>query len=279
MPSIAAYHPHIVHFVVALLVVGVLLRLVSLTGRLLFTSHAATTLILLGTLASLVAVASGNQAAVPVEQIPGALEAVERHSSWAVWVRNLFILVSLLELGALGLAWRQHQYARYGTMAAAVVGLIGLLVLYQAADAGGNLVYSHAGGVGIRSGDPEDVNRLVIAGVFHQAMQDREAGNALASDELVSAAARRFPNHLELQLFTAEWQLEVRNDPAGAITRLDSLPLAQAEPRARIRAGLTRANALVAQGNLDGARAVLQTLRTENPDDPRIAQRLSELGQ
>jgi uncharacterized membrane protein len=279
MPSLAAYHPHIVHFVIALLFVGVFLRLVSLTGRVPFTSPAATSLIVLGTLASVAAVASGDQAHVPVEQIPGVYEAVENHSTWGVWVRNVFIFVSLLELGALGLAWRRHEYARYGTMAAAVVGLAGLIVLYQAADAGGDLVYSHAAGVGIRTGDPEDVNRLVIAGVFHQAMQDRQAGNALAADELVNAAARRFPNHVDLQLFIAEWQLEVRNDPAGAIARLDSLPLAQAAPRARTRAGLTRANALLAQGNLDGARAVLQTLRNENPDDPRIAQRLSELGQ
>jgi len=94
----------------------------------------------------------------------------------------------------------------------------------------------------------------------------------------VEATARRFPDHLELQLFAAEWKTDVQKDPAGAIRRLDTLSLGQAEPRLRIRAGLLRANALVAQGNIDGARAVLQTLKNENPTNQQIQQRLDELG-
>ena len=33
MPNLAAYHPIIVHFAIALLVVGVIFRWISLTGR------------------------------------------------------------------------------------------------------------------------------------------------------------------------------------------------------------------------------------------------------
>jgi predicted Zn-dependent protease len=138
-------------------------------------------------------------------------------------------------------------------------------------------VYSYAGGVGIRSGDPADVNRLMIAGVYHQANQDRQAGNGNASTALVEATARRFPEHLELQLFAAEWQTDVRKDPAAALQRLDALAVAQAEPRLRVRAGILRANALAAQGNVDGAKAVLQTLKTENPTNQQIQRRLDEL--
>jgi uncharacterized membrane protein len=277
MPSIAALHPHIVHFVIGLLVAGVLFRLVSLTGRLPFTSAAATTLILLGTLASVLAVASGDQAHGPVERVPGAYAAVEDHSTWGVRTRNLFVFVSLVDLAALGLAALKNQYARAATIAAGVVGVAGLVVLYQAADHGGDLVYSYAGGVGIRTDDPADVNQLLIAGTFHQANRDRQDGNAASSNDIVDATAKRFPEHIELQLFAAEWQLDVRSDPGEALRRLDALPLASAEPRIRVRGGLLRANALAAQGNLEGARAVLQTLQTENPGNPTLQQRLEEL--
>jgi uncharacterized membrane protein len=277
MPSIAALHPQIVHFVVALLVAGVLLRLFSLTGRLRWTSAAATTLIVLGTAASIVAVVSGTQAHGPVEQVPGARSAVVEHEEWGVRTRNVFLGVTLVELIALGLVAANSRYARHVTIAAAVVGMAGLIVLYEAAEHGGELVYSYAGGVGIRSGDPADVNRLMIAGVYHQANQDRQAGNGNASTALVEATARRFPEHLELQLFAAEWQTDVRKDPAAALQRLDALAVAQAEPRLRVRAGILRANALAAQGNVDGAKAVLQTLKTENPTNQQIQRRLDEL--
>jgi hypothetical protein len=41
MPNIGVYHPAIVHFAVALLVVGVIFRWISLTGRAAFTGPAA----------------------------------------------------------------------------------------------------------------------------------------------------------------------------------------------------------------------------------------------
>jgi uncharacterized membrane protein len=277
MPSIAALHPHIVHFVIALLIAGVVFRLVSLTGRLRWTSAAATTLILLGTAATVAAVISGDQAHGPVERVPGSRPAVVEHEEWGVRTRNVFIGVTIIELIALGLAAVNSRFARHVTIAAAVAGAAGLIVLYEAAEHGGELVYGYAGGVGIRSGEPADVNRLLIAGVYHQANQDRQAGQGDTSTPLVEATARRFPEHLELQLFAVEWQTDVRKDPAAALQRLDALPVAQAEPRLRVRVGLLRANALAAQGNVEGAKAVLQTLRTENPTNQQIQRRLEEL--
>ena len=46
MIEIAQFHPQLVHFVVALGVAGVILRLVSLTGKFTWTNPAATTLLL-----------------------------------------------------------------------------------------------------------------------------------------------------------------------------------------------------------------------------------------
>src|SRR5436190_1955627 len=62
MPNIGAYHPVIVHFVIVLLILGVIFRWISLTGRAPFTAPAATTLLLLGALAALLAVHSGRDA-------------------------------------------------------------------------------------------------------------------------------------------------------------------------------------------------------------------------
>ena len=277
MPVLAPYHPHIVHFVIALLVVGVVLRLISLTGRFTFTSPAATTLILAGTVVSVLAVQSGTDAHGPVERIPGARDAVVEHEEWGERTRNVFVGVSLLELIALAMTLQKSRYARTAMMVAAVAGLAGLVVLYEAAEHGGELVYGYAGGIGIRSGDPADVNRLFIAGVYQQALQDREQGRGEQGAALLDMAAARFPDHTELQLLTIEWTTDVRKDAATALQKLDTVRIPPDTPRLRVRAGLVRAGALAAQGNIDGARGVLQTLKTEFPNNAQIQRRLDAL--
>lgn len=272
-----AYHPQVVHFAVALVFVGVGCRLFSLVRRSGFASAAATLLILLGTLACFAAVYTGVEAHGPVERIPGVRPAVVDHEEWGERARNVFVLVSILEIAALVLSWRQHGAARPLTIAAAVAGVAGLGVMYQTAAHGGDLVYGYAGGVGIRSGSPEDVNRLFATGVYQQALQDRQNGRNDEAMALVEMAAARFPSNLEWQLMTAEWTTEVRRDPAAALRHLDSLQIPSDDGRARVRAGIARANALAAQDNVEGARAVLRTLQAEFPENPRVKQRLEEL--
>jgi uncharacterized membrane protein len=278
MPSLAPYHPQIVHFVIALAIVGIVFRLISLTGRFQFTNLAATTLIVLGALGSFAAVRSGDEAHGPAERIPGAREAVHEHEEWGVRARNALAVVAVVDLLAAVALARGLRHARLAAGVAAAAGLAGAFVLYEAAEHGGELVYSYAGGVGTSSGVPEDVQRLLIAGVYHQAMQDREAGRGADSADLVETAARRFPEHLELQLMAVDWLTEVHGDPAAALARLDELPLAAADRRVRSRAGVLRANALAAQGNRDGALALLRQLQEEDPDSRLIRRRLAELG-
>lgn len=277
MPGIGIYHPQIVHFVIALLVVGVVLRLISLTGRVRFTGAAAATLIVLGTLASIAAVKSGTDAHGPVERIPGARAAVVEHEEWGVRTRNAFLFVAVFELVALAFAAKNSPRARSVAMVSALAGVIGLWVLYEAAEHGGELVYAYAGGVGIKSGEPEDVNRLFIAGAYQQALQDRQAGRGEHGAALIDLAALRFPQHTELQLLAVEWTTDVKKDPAAALQRLDALSIPSTDARLRARAGLARASALVAQGNVEGARAVLQTLKSEFPNNANIRRRLDEL--
>lgn len=277
MPSIASLHPQVVHFAIALLIVGVIFRLLSLTGRLAFTGPAATTLIVLGTVATVLAVQSGNDAHGPVERIPGVRPAVVDHEEWGIRARNIFLGVAALELIALALAGRMPKQAKVVAMGAAAIGLVGLAAIYEAGEHGGELVYNYAGGIGIRSGDPKDVGRLMVAGLYQQALLDRQANKGAEGAALIDLAAARFPENLELQLMSIEWTTDVKQDPAGALQRLDALSVSQADNRLRTRAGLARATALKAQGNIDGARQVLMTLKGEFPTNVQIQRRLDEL--
>ena len=98
-----------------------------------------------------------------------------------------------------------------------------------------------------------------------------------AAMALIELAARRLPSNLDLQLMTAEWLTDVKRDPAAAIQRIDSLQIPSTDTRARVRAGLARAAALAAQGNKEGARAVVQTLQGEFPQNAQVKRRLDEL--
>jgi len=272
-----SYHPQVVHFAVALVFVGVGFRLLSLLRRFALPNFAAATLILLGTVACFAAVQTGTAAHGPVERIPGARPAVMAHEAWGERARNIFAIVSAVEIVILGLTWAQHAAAFPASILSAVIGLAGLGAVYETAAHGGELTYSYAGGVGTRSGNPEDVNRVFLAGLYQQALQDRQSGRVDDAMALIELAARRLTSNLDLQLMTAEWLTDVKRDPAAAIQRIDSLQIPSTDTRARVRAGLARAAALAAQGNKEGARAVVQTLQGEFPQNAQVKRRLDEL--
>ena len=273
---LAALHPQVVHFAMALLVVGVLLRLVSLSGKLAFTGPAALALLLLGTGASLAAMKSGSDAHGPVERIPGARDQVVDHERWAGFTRNLFLLVTLAELAGLGLKrWRKEKLAHF---ASAGLGVIGLVCLLKTGQHGGRLVYAHAGGVGIRDGRPEDVGRLLLAGLYFQAQVDRKAGRSEEAALLIELAAKRFGSDAEIQLLAAESQLLDRKDATAALSALGRITVPPDKRRLRARHAMLTADALAASGQKDGARAALQQLLAEYPDDRRIRRKFEELG-
>lgn len=281
MPDIAAFHPQIVHFAVALLIVGVLFRWVSLTGRLKFTGPAAATLLLLGTVATFAAFESGRQAHGPVERIPGVGHAVHEHEEWGERTRTVFAGVAVLELAGLALLWKKNRFAKAALALSAVVGLAGVVVLAEAAEHGGDLVYSHAGGPGLRTGDPGDVENLFVAGIYEQAMQDREAGRHAQAAELVDLAARRFPDDPDWQLLSAESLIEDRGDPRAALARLETIEVPPDDRRTTLRVGLLRAEAYQGAGDSAAARRELEGLKSSFPDSPFVARivgrRLEEL--
>lgn len=269
-----AFHPQVVHFAVALLVVGVLLRLVSLLGRPQFAGPAAALLLGLGTLAAVGATVTGDAAHSPVERVPGSAAAVKKHEDWGERTRNVFLAVIALEIAAIVLARKGR--AKPALLASAVVGLGGLVCLFEAGEHGGELVYSYAGGVGIRSGDAADVGRLLIAGSYHQAELDRKAGKPEEAAALVDGLARRFPADSGIQLLAAESLLLDRKDAAAALQTLARIAVPKDDRRLRFRHAWIMADALEAQGQADAARATLQALRSDFPDSERLRKRLGE---
>lgn len=277
MPNIAALHPQVVHFVVALVVVGVLFRALSLAVKAAWLSPAAVALVALGAAASVVAVRSGIDAHGPVERVPGARPAVVEHEEWGERARNAVLLLLVIEAVAAALTARNVSKARAAQVAAAIVGVVTVGVLFRAGDLGGDLVYGYAGGVGIRSGDPADVNRTLIAAAHHQANLDRQSGRPQDAAALMDMVADRFPEQLELQIARAEAILSDRKDPASSLTKLDTLQLPTSDTRLRVRAGVARSRALAARGDVSAATQVLETLRTEFPTNGQVQRALAEL--
>jgi len=275
MPNIGAYHPVIVHFAIALLIIGVIFRWVSLTGRAPFTAPAAATLLILGAAAAFLAVHSGTDAHGPVERIPGVRQAVMDHEDAGHWARNVFLVVALLEIAALVAKKRSVQIARVALWGSAVVGIFGFAAILKAADKGGDLVYDYAGGVGIRSGDTTDVNRLYLAGLYQSAQQARAQHDSARAATLFDQLEREFPNDTNVRLLAIESLVRDRDNGRAALTALARFPARADDRRLQLRVGFLKADAYVAAGKPDSARAVLEQLRSTYPDmQERIGERL-----
>lgn len=278
MPNLSVFHPQIVHFVVALLFVGVALRLISLTGKLSFTGPAATVLILLGTIASVLAVKSGLDAHGPAERVPGARLAVQEHEDWGKKARTIFLGVAAFELVALGIRRTRFKHREsWALVASGVLGLAGLWALYEAAEHGGELVYAYAGGVGIRSGEPQDVGRLLVAGLYHQAMLDRREGRPAQAAALIDEMARRSPDDPDVKLLAIESLILDKKDGRAAVQALAAVPIPPDNPRLANRLGLLMVDAWEAAGRADSARAVLQRMIDASPNNQRLKDRLARL--
>jgi uncharacterized membrane protein len=262
MLDIGFYHPLVIHFAISLVIIGVLLRLLSLTGRASFTGPAATILLLLGTVA------------VAVEAIPGIASAVREHQLWGERTRNLVLAVAACEV--LALVLRRAGWARPAVAVSGLLGLISVACVMQTGKLGGELVYAYAGGIGIRSGEPADVGRLLLAGLYHQAQLDETAGRAADATMLLELAAQRFPADDAVQVLAAESLLVNRHDPAAALTALRKITIPKEERRWRFRHGWLMAEALEALGQTDAARVTLQNLQVEFPDSERLRRRLEQ---
>lgn len=282
MPNLAANHPQVVHFAVALLLLGVAFRIISLSGRLAFLRHAATVLLLLGTISAAVSVKSGVDAHGPAERIPGARDAVLHHEELGIQTRNVFLGVAAIELLALafgagigGAAAGRYLKIAYAT--SAVAGVYGSFVLYEASEHGGELVYEYVAGPGLRTGNPEDVERLLLAGLYNQSVADRRAGKPEAAARLVHEMALRFPQDTTIQFLRAESLLLDGRDAGAALGVLRAIGVPDGNLRLASRKAGLMADAYVAMGYRDSARAVLEPVVAAFPQSTRLKAKLDSL--
>ncbi|HWA15084.1 MAG TPA: DUF2231 domain-containing protein [Gemmatimonadales bacterium] len=277
MPDIAALHPQVVHFVVALGIIGVLLRIVSLARKWAWTSAAAVFLLIIAAGASVVAVESGHQAHEWAEQIPGVRTAVQEHEELGEKTRNIFLLVAALEVVALAL--RSKEKATFGLRAAsAVVGIVACFYLYEAGEHGGELVYNYAGGIGTRSGESGDVQNLLIAGLFHQARVARQAGRPDEAARLTEEMARQRPQDYTIAVMALDARYRDLHDTSGALAGLTALEVPDSQWRPATARGMLQAEILVATGQKDSAKSLLTALVAKYPESRRAKAALEKLG-
>ncbi|HSC31691.1 MAG TPA: DUF2231 domain-containing protein [Gemmatimonadaceae bacterium] len=272
MPDIGSLHPQVVHFVIALLIVGVLARILSLFPlgpRWSFLNGMAVVLILLGTGASVVAVQSGLDAHEKVESIPGVRQAVNVHQDYGEDTRDIFLVVSAIEIVMLFAATRKPGLTTGLRALSAVVGIVGGVYLYEAGDHGGDLVYAYGGGVGVRSGDTTDVRRVLVAGLYDNLQVARRTGNHEQAARLTDQLQSMLPNDTSVRMLRIQSLVRDRNDARGALAALDSITVQPANQRLRYQKALLQAEAFDSAGMRDSARAVLTQLKKDVPQAAR----------
>lgn len=274
MPDLGPLHPQIVHFVIALGLVGILLRIVSLFAKAAWLNPAATTLIVLAAGASVVAAKSGTDAHEHSERIPGVRLAVQNHEHWGE--RTRYVLLGLAGIEVLGLILASSRGARPLRFVAAAGGVVAGGFIYKASDLGGHIVYQYAGGVGTRSGEPSDIDHLLVAGLFYAARKDRDSGRTDDAARMIDELARRMPQDTAVRFLLIESRLRDRKDPAAALLELGQIQIT-GNSRFATRHGLLTAEALVASGQVDSARVILTGLAQRFPQSQAVKSALDKL--
>ena len=142
-------HPAVVHFPIALLIVGAGLA----TFAVIFRRWAlpAAVILVLGAAGAIVAVQTGEREEHRLPEMTGEVhEAFENHEHAGKKVRNFSLVAALLALLSV-LAARSRMLARLLAAATAVVALMTAYHVAQAGHYGGALVYEHGVGVGKNS--------------------------------------------------------------------------------------------------------------------------------
>ncbi|MFN8652149.1 MAG: DUF2231 domain-containing protein [Gemmatimonadales bacterium] len=276
MPSFGSLHPIIVHFVIALGILGVVFRLASFLKPFAWANPAARVLLICAGIAGFLAAESGDAAHGSSERIPGARSAVHEHEEAGEWARNMFVIVALLEVAGLALR-NKEKLARGMAIASAIGGITAGFAVYRAGDLGGELVYSYAGGVGTRTGDTTDVRRLLIAGLYQKARLARENGQSEESARLIEELVKQAPDDPSAKLLGAESILKDKKDPAGALAALATIQAAPDDRFMALRKGMLASDAWVAAGQKDSARAILTQLKGQFPQARMLDEAIKRL--
>lgn len=140
-------HPAVVHFPIALLLVGAAAAVLAVFVRRWHLPLFAAILLALGAAGAVVASATGEEEEERVEHaIPSAEPLLEQHADWGESARNAGLLAAVFALGAASLASRR-VVGRGLSVLTALVALGAAYAVAQAGHFGGELVYRHGAGV------------------------------------------------------------------------------------------------------------------------------------
>jgi len=138
-------HPAIVHFPIALLFAAVLVDLIALVFRRQKSWHTtAVTLFVLGALGALAAYLTGDAAADDMTIPQWAEHTLTEHSDLALWTVWFFGIYAVLRLAALGF---NRERKTVPSLVLFAIGLGGLVLLFETAEHGAQMVFKHGVGV------------------------------------------------------------------------------------------------------------------------------------
>ena len=148
-------HPLVVHFPIALLVVAALVDAIALAvrQRTPWVRASAVGLYALGALGTVAAFFTGRDASESVDLPAASLPTLNEHGDgalWLVWFAALYALTRLAALWWDGRGREPGRLAVHGPLAA--LGIVGLFLVAETAEHGGELVYRHGVAVAAASG-------------------------------------------------------------------------------------------------------------------------------
>jgi uncharacterized membrane protein len=141
-------HPMIVHFPIALLIVGFLSDLIGAFFKKEFFSKAGFYLLILGTAGVIAAYLSGNIAGDGVSEAGTLKQALENHEEAAELSLWLMVIASVVRIGIVVF----KKYTGMFKWAAIILFFAGILSIARTGYYGGELVFKHAAGVQLNLG-------------------------------------------------------------------------------------------------------------------------------
>ena len=148
MPDLSHIHPMLVHFPIALLIVGFLSETVGLALKKEFFSTAGFYLLLLGAAGSVAAYFSGQNAGDGITEVGALKLALETHEGAAELTLWLVIIAALVRIAVVLF----KKYSGIYRTIAYVFFLSAVLSVARTGFFGGELVYKHAAGVQLNLG-------------------------------------------------------------------------------------------------------------------------------
>ncbi|MFA3783309.1 DUF2231 domain-containing protein [Melioribacteraceae bacterium 4301-Me] len=144
----AHLHPMIVHFPIALLIIGFLFDVLSLFVKKDFFSNAGFYLLILGTVGVIAAYFSGDYAGDGITETGTLKQALEIHEEAAKLTLWIVITAAVFRIFLVSL----KKYHKIYKGIFLILFLFGVLSIFRTGFYGGQLVYKHAAGVQLNLG-------------------------------------------------------------------------------------------------------------------------------